>query len=383
MEFLTQLVQFESAPGDPFRPTSTPIYQSATFEQEFATSFGDYDYSRSGNPTRDVLQNQLARLDEGVAGFAFASGMAATTCMAALVPAGSRILIGADIYGGTYRFMERIARHQGVEIGHVDTTDLEAVKQALTPETRLLFMETPTNPMLQISDLRALARLAQANGTLLAVDATLMSPYLMKPLSLGADIVMHSATKALSGHADLMAGALVVRDAELAERIGFLQNAQGTGLGPFECFLLLRGMKTLGIRMEQQQRNARHLAQWLRERNELVKVVYPGFDDHPGHDLHVAQADGPGPVISVLGGTPERAVRLVEGLRLFRTTVSFGSLTSTVSLPYNMSHASIPEAVRNTKAFTPDLVRLSVGIEDVRDLQNDLDRVLGELGVAR
>lgn len=376
MDFSTKLVQFECAPGDDFRPTSTPIYQSATFEQESATEFGAYDYSRSGNPTRDVLQRQLADLDNGIAGFAFASGMAATTCMSALVPAGSRILIGADIYGGTYRFMERIARLQGIEVDHVDTTDLGAVAEALKPETALMFMESPTNPMLQISDIRAIASLTRKNGTKLALDATLMSPYLMRPLDLGADIAMHSATKAISGHADHMAGALVVRESELAERIAFIQNAQGTALSPFECFLLLRGSKTLALRMEQQQRNAAELAAWLRASGLTERVIYPGFEDHAGHDIHCAQASGFGPVISILAGSRERACAIVEQTRLFHTTVSFGSLTSTISLPYNMSHASIPEEVRKTKQFTPDLVRLSVGIESVHDLRADLERVL-------
>lgn len=381
MNILTQLVQFEADPGNPNLPTSTPIYQTATFEQESPEEFCKYDYTRSGNPTRNVLQNQLAALDQGTAGFAFGSGMAATTCLAALVPAGGRIIIGSDIYGGTYRFMERIARTQGIEISHVDTTNLANVQEALHQRANLVYIESPTNPMLQISDIREIAKLCREAGSLFAVDATLMSPYLMKPLTLGADIVLHSATKALCGHADLMAGALVVRDQEIAEKIAFLQNAQGTALGPFECFLLLRGLKTLGIRMEQQQKNAWQVADWLRRSGHFEKVIYPGFEDHPGYSLHFSQASGPGPVISVQTGDLDRSVQFVKKLNLFRTTVSFGSLTSTVSIPFNMSHASIPLEVRQCKAFSSDLVRLSVGIEDAQDLIQDIQSaVLSEVG---
>lgn len=380
MDISTQLVQFECAPGDRTNPTSTPIYQSATFEQDSATEFGAYDYSRSGNPTRDVLQAQLAVLDQGTAGFAFSSGMAAISCMLNLVSAGEEIILGDDIYGGSYRYAERVSRRMGINIKHVDTTNPAELARELTAKTKLVLVETPTNPLLQINDLRRLGELCRSNGTLLAVDGTLMSPVLQQPLTLGADIVMHSATKALSGHADLMAGALVVRDPALAEQIAFLQNAQGTALGPFESFLLLRGMKTLAVRMDRQQANAIELAKRLRQHDALVAVHFPGFQDHIGYDLHQSQASGPGPVVSVVAGSEERAVRLVEQTRLFHTTVSFGSLTSTISLPFNMSHASIPEDVRKTRRFTPDLVRLSVGIEGVEDLWGDLKGVLDSLG---
>lgn len=376
MDFQTKLTQFDPAPGDPLRPTSTPIYQAATFEQESPTEFGRYDYSRSGNPTRDVLQSQLALLDGGVSGFAFSSGMAAMATLASLVRPGEEIIVGFDIYGGTYRFMERVVKEHGVLIRHVDTTRIDEVEMAISPLTRLLLIESPTNPMLEISDLRALSKLCRQNGTWLAVDNTLMSPYLQRPLELGADVVLHSATKALCGHADLMAGALICKDTELADQLAFRSNALGTALGPFESFLLLRGMKTLAVRMEAQQRNAEELARWLRSSDEIVQTIYPGFSDHPGHALHFSQADGGGPVISVRLGTPERAAAFVQATRLFHTTVSFGSLCSTISLPYNMSHASIPEEQRQTKAFTPDLVRLSVGIESTNDLIRDLSDAL-------
>lgn len=380
MNFETRLTQYDPAPGDPFKPTSTPIYQSATFEQESATEFGPYDYSRSGNPTRDVLQTQLANLDNGKFAFAYSSGMAATATLTSLVKAGEEVLIGHDIYGGTYRFMERVAREHGVSVTHVDTTDLEQVRKALNPKVRLAIIESPSNPMLDITDIRALSGLCHEFGTWLAVDNTLMSPYLQRPLELGADVVIHSATKALSGHADFMSGALVCNDDDLGERLAFRTNAMGTALGPFECFLLMRGMKTLAIRMEAQQKNAAAVAAFLRADERVEKTIYTGFEDHPGFALHQTQATGAGPVLSIRLGTPERAAAFVAATRLFHTTVSFGSLCSTISLPYCMSHASIPEEVRKTKSFTQDLVRLSVGIENAQDLIEDLDQALAAIG---
>lgn len=375
MRLATEVVQFEAAPGDALHPSSTPIYQTATFEQESPTEFGDYDYSRSGNPTRTVVEAQLARLDRAHAAFVHSSGMASLATVATLAKAGDEVILGDDLYGGTYRYFTRIVEAQGVEVLHVDTTDLDAVADSLCPRTRLLLVESPTNPALRINDLRALAELSHSSGTLLVVDNTLMSPALCRPLELGADLVVHSATKALSGHSDLMAGAVCVADPRTAEAVAFATNAMGNALGPFESWLLLRGTKTLALRVERQNRSAEELAARLASVPGLG-VLHPSLPGFSGRALHFSQAAGGGNVVCLSTGDPAHSAELVARTRLFRTQVSFGGLTSSISLPYHMSHASIPESVRAERAFGPDLVRLSVGIEDVDDLWDDLAQAM-------
>ena len=371
MKRSSQLVHFEAAPGDPNQPTSTPIYQTATFAQSDPLSFGPYDYSRSGNPTRAVLEQQLARLDGGTHAFSFASGMAAIDTVARLVPAGGRIVAGRDLYGGTWRLLHRVAQAAGVAVQFVDTADPESVATAVRGAD-LLLLETPGNPLLGITNLAAVAHRCRAAGCLLAVDSTLMTPLLQRPLEQGADLVIHSATKGLSGHSDLCAGAVVTGDSDLGHRIGFLQNATGTALGPFESWLLLRGMKTLSVRIHQQQSTARRVAHWLQQQPGVQEVYYPGLDTHPGQRIHAQQAQGPGPLLSFSTGSRDRSAEWVAALSLFTIAVSFGGVNSVASLPCRMSHASIPEAHRNQLALPEDLVRLSIGIEDAEDLLGDL-----------
>jgi cystathionine beta-lyase len=396
MNSLTDIVRFDPAPNDPWHPNSTPIYQTATFAQDSAVEFGRYDYSRSGNPTRTVLESQLARLEHAERAFAFASGMAALSTLARLVPSGGHVVAGDDSYGGTYRLLERVLPRCGVRATYADVTDPAAVAAAIEESTELVLLETPTNPLQEIADVRDIARLVRERSRLrersraressggrsrggeilLAVDNSLLSPYLQNPLDLGADVVVHSATKHLCGHGDVTAGALAVRDAKLADEIAFLQNAQGTALGPFDSWLLLRGMKTLGVRLDRAQDNAGKIARRL-ARHPLVKHVhFPGLEEHPGHALHFRQARGSGSLVSFETGDADLSRRVVESLELFTISVSFGSVGSLASLPARMSHQSIPSSVRAERSLPDDLVRLSIGIEDARDLVADLERAL-------
>ncbi len=387
MKFATQLVHFNAAPDDPYRPVATPIYQTATFAQEEADRFGRYDYSRSGNPTRAVIESQLARLEHGRRALCFASGLAAISAVTRLLSCGEEILAGDDLYGGTYRLFSRILDRTGITVNYADPSDLKALASAITERTRLIYVESPTNPLLRIADLAALAKLAHVHGALLCVDNSAMSPCLQNPLDLGADIVLHSATKYLCGHSDVTAGAVVVEDSALAEQIYFVQNGEGTALGPFDSFLLLRGLKTLKLRLDCQQRNAQRLADFLQSHPAVRRVYYPGLGTHPGAQLHARQARGAGAVLSFETGSFEASKEIVEQTKLFQTTVSFGSIGSSISLPGCMSHASIPAAVREARALPPDLVRLSVGIEDADDLIGDLatalDRVVSRCASLR
>jgi cystathionine beta-lyase len=383
MKTETRLIQFDASPGDPYAPLSTPIYQTATFEQASACEFGAYDYSRSGNPTRTVLQDLVAELEGGGRAFAYGSGMAAIAAVARLAEAGGHIVAGDDIYGGTYRLLCRILGPQAVTASWADGTDPGAVAASMNEKTRLVLIETPTNPLQKVADIRALARVAHEGGALLAVDNSLLSPYLQKPLEYGADVVIHSGTKALGGHSDLTAGLVVVRDETLAERLAFTQNAEGTALGPFDAWLLLRGVKTLALRMDRRESNARVVAEFLREHPAVKRVHFCGFEDHPGHALHFSQARGTGGVIAFETGDPEVSRRFAEGSRLFKIAVSFGSVHSQVCLPGEMSHASIPEEIRRGRGFPDDLVRLSLGIEDPEDLLEDLARALSTATAGR
>jgi cystathionine beta-lyase len=376
MKFASRLVQYEVAPGDRFRPTSTPIYQTATFEQEHADSFGDYDYSRSGNPTRKVLEGLVAKLEGGTHGFAFASGMAAITAVARTLRVGDEILADSDLYGGTCRLFTRILERSGIGTSYADAGNLESFAAKITPRTRLIYVESPTNPLLRVIDLRAIAELAHASNALLVVDNSLMSPYLQQPLSLGADIVLHSATKFLCGHADVTGGVVVVRDAKLAEDIYYLQNAEGNALAPFDCFLLQRGLKTLKLRVDAQQRNALAIAEFLAGDPRVERVFYPGLKSDPGYTLQHRQASGAGSVVSFTTRSVAAARAMAEQARMFQICVSFGSLHSTISLPGSMSHASVPPEIAASRELPPELVRISVGIEDVGDLISDLDQAL-------
>jgi cysteine-S-conjugate beta-lyase len=373
MKISTQCVHFDTN-GDPYCSVSPPIYQTATFRQPSADEFGQYDYTRSGNPTRSLVERQIARLEGAEYASAFGSGMAAISALTRLVAAGEEIIAGDDLYGGTVRLLDQVLPRQGIGVRYVDPTDVEAVREALNPRVRLILIETPSNPTMRIVDIRALADVAREAGALLAVDNSMLSPCFQKPLELGADIVVHSATKFLCGHSDVTAGALVTNDYDLHRRIGFDQNAEGAGLSPFESWLLLRGMKTLSLRVERQNESARKIAEFLSNQSGVAQVYYPGLAGHPGRHIHRRQSTGDGAVISFTTGDVALSRQVVEATQLFDIAVSFGSIGSTISLPCRMSHASIPQALRDRLAPPPDLVRLSVGIEDVDDLIEDLSR---------
>ena len=369
----TEWIQYEPSPNDPYAPSATPLYQTATFRLD---DDSEYDYTRSGNPTRHVVEQQLARVEGGSSAFAFSSGMAAITAACALVSAGEEILACVDLYGGTYRLLSQVATRQGIRVRYVDTSDPDVLARAFDPAPMLVLVETPTNPFQSVTDLFRLCEIARSAGSLVAVDNSLMSPYLQRPLACGADLVIHSATKFLNGHSDVTAGVIVTANDELAERIGFYQNATGTALAPFEGWLLERGMKTLPLRLDKQQSNAGLLARYLRSHPVVERVHYVGLPEHPGRDVHQRQARGAGAVIAFETGALECSLKLISSLQLFNLTVSFGGVRSAASLPARMSHASIPTDVRTARHFPEDLVRLSVGIEHIDDLRYDLGRSL-------
>jgi cystathionine beta-lyase len=376
MKFASRLVSFDAAPGDRFRPISTPIYQTATFEQEHTDSFGEYDYSRSGNPTRTVLEKHLATLENGTRGFCFSSGMAAIAAVTKLLRCGDEILADNDLYGGTCRLFSKVIDRNGIRVCYADAQAPELFEQQITARTKLIYVESPTNPLMRVIDLRRMAALAHAHGALLCVDNSAMSPYLQNPLDLGADIVLHSATKFLCGHHDVMAGVIVVKDEALAEQIYFVQNAEGCALGPFDCFLLLRGVKTLKLRQDCQQRSAQAIARFLAGNLAIQHVYYPGLSDHCGYELHRSQARGPGSVLSFTTGSVEVSKAIAENAEFFHIMVSFGSVNSSICLPGKMSHASVPLEVQAVRNLPADLLRISVGIEDEADLIADLDRAI-------
>ena len=364
------------ATGDPYDAVVPPIYQTATFRQANALEFGEYDYTRSGNPTRNLLERQLADLEGGTHAAAFASGMAAIAALTRVLNRGDEIIAGDDLYGGTVRLLDKVLSRQDIRARYVDTTKLQEVRDAISPRTKLILIETPSNPLLRISDIRGLSEIARQAGALLAVDSSMLSPILQQPLGLGADLVIHSATKFLSGHSDVTAGVIITNDSALHESIAFHQNAEGAALSPFESWLLLRGLKTLALRVERQNNTAQKVARFLELQEAVERVYYPGIANHPGHRLHRSQAEGDGAVVTFTTGDPEVSQKIVEATKLFTIAVSFGSVGSTISLPCRMSHASIPETLRAQLAPPPDLVRISVGIEDPNDLIDDLSNAL-------
>jgi cystathionine beta-lyase len=381
MKFASRLVNFEVSPDDPHRPMVTPIYQTATFEQISAERFGAFDYSRSGNPTRKVLEDQIAALENGSRGFAFASGMAAIAAITRLLKPGDEILADWDLYGGTSRFFASLSQRSGIAVRYIDASDADSLNAQVTPATRLIFVESPTNPLLRVLDLAAIAAVAKRHQLLFAVDNSTMSPYLQNPLDLGADIVIHSATKFLCGHSDVTGGLIAVKSEQLADEISFLQNSEGTALGPFDCFLLLRGLKTLKLRMDAQQSNAGKIADFLDHHSRIEAVFYPGLSGHPAVEVQRRQARGGGAVLCFLASSNEAARQIAENTSLFKIAVSFGSVNSTISIPYTMSHASVPAEHRATRGIAKNLVRLSIGIEDADDLIEDLASQLDSTAV--
>ncbi|ABZ84301.1 cystathionine beta-lyase [Heliomicrobium modesticaldum Ice1] len=358
---------------------SVPIYMASTFHQRDIDEGQVYDYSRSGNPTRHAAEEAIACLEGGTRGFAFASGMAAMSTCLALFSAGDHLIVAQDIYGGTYRILDKVWTRFGVETTFVDTTDLEAVIAAVRPNTRGLILESPSNPTLAVTDLAGCAALARERGWLTIADNTFMSPCLQKPLELGIDIVVHSATKFLAGHSDLISGCVVVGDEELGKRIGFLQNAFGNILSPHDSWLLLRGMKTLAVRMAASQQGARQLAAFLNNHPKVSRVYYPGLDNHPGYGIHNRQASGPGAVLSFDLGSRAAVKQFFSRVKLPIVAVSLGGVESILSYPTTMSHAAMEPEERIRRGIGPGLIRLSVGLEDPDDLQADLAEALDGL----
>ena len=356
-----------------------PIYQTSTYAQEALGKNKGYEYARTHNATRAALERNLAGLEGARHGLSFASGLAATNALMQTLSAGDHVVCGQNTYGGTYRLFDKVWRRHGLEFTFVDATSTNAVEAAFTPKTRMVFVETPTNPLMQLTDIAAVSERAKRKGIRVVVDNTFMTPYFQRPLELGADVAFHSVTKYLNGHSDLIGGALLLNDDGLHEQLRFLQNAAGAVPGPMDCFLCLRGTKTLAVRMQRHDENARVLAGLLARHQKVSKVFYPGLPDHPQHELAKRQATGFGGMISIVpgDGSLEAGRAVFDRFRLFTRAESLGGVESLVCHPASMTHASVPRERRLAMGFADGLLRLSVGIEDVADLQADLERALG------
>ena len=364
--------KFDPATGG----VSVPIQHASTFHQTDIDQFGKYDYSRSGNPTREALEDIIAELEEGTRGFAFSSGMAAISTAFLLLSAGDHIVISEDVYGGTFRMVTTVLTRFNIEHTFVDMTDLESVKAAIQPNTRAIYIETPSNPLLKVTDIKAVCDIAKSIGALSFVDNTFLTPALQKPLNLGADVVLHSATKFLSGHSDVVAGLAVVKDPDLADRLGSLQNSFGAVLGVQDAWLVMRGLKTLSVRMEHSQKGAEKIAEYLQQQPLVRKVYYPGLADHPQHSIQENQATGAGAVLSFELENEETFRSFVNHVELPVFAVSLGAVESILSYPAKMSHAAMPAAEREKRGITNSLLRLSVGLENPDDLIKDFDSAL-------
>lgn len=383
MSSTTQIIH--SIPVDPLTGAiSVPIYQTSTFVQEAPGVNKGYDYARSGNPTRAALEQLIATLEEGHTGAAFGSGLAAIDAVVKLLESGDEILAVDDIYGGAFRLFTHIYQKFGITVNYVDATSVENVLDAISSKTKLIWIETPTNPTLKIADIAAISKIARASGCLLCVDNTFASPALQKPISLGADIVIHSATKYLGGHSDLIAGLVVTKDKELGEKIRFIQNATGAILSPFDSWLVIRGIETLPLRMKQHCTNAQLISEYLENHPAVETVFYPGLPSHANHSIAAKQAKGFGGVVSfrLKNDTEEAAISFVTTTRLFKLAESLGGVKSLLSHPATMTHKSIPAEKRRASGITDSLIRLSVGLEEAEDLINDLERALSSTAIA-
>lgn len=362
---------------DPFTGASSiPIYQVSTFAQKDPDHFGKYEYARGDNPTRAALEENIAVLERGACGMAFASGMAATSSVLLLFQPGDHLVVGEDIYGGTYRILSTLFNRWGLKSTFVDSTNLDAVRDVIRPETKAIFVETPSNPTLKITDLAAVATIAREKGVLAITDNTFMTPYFQRPLELGFDVVVHSATKFLGGHSDLIAGLAVTKDKELGRKLRFIQVAFGAILGPQDSWLVLRGIKTLAARMDAQQNSAEIIAGWLKGRRGVRKVYYPSLEGHEGREIHRRQSFGWGAVVSFELASVKLAKEFLRSVKLPLMAVSLGGVESILSYPATMSHASMPPNERRRRGITDALVRLSVGLEAAEDIIEDLDRAL-------
>ncbi len=383
MRRATKLIHHPGAYCEQTGAVNPPIYQVSTFLQNAVGRNKGYDYSRTRNPTREVLETYIANLEEGSLGFAFSSGMAAISSCLMLLQAGDHVVVTEGLYGGTYRVLKRIFEKFQISCTFVDTGNLDAVARSLEDRTRAILVETPSNPLMRITDMAAIADMAHKRHALLMVDNTFMSPWLQRPLALGADIVIHSATKFLGGHSDVVAGLAVVCDEELADRLHGIQNAVGSVPSPIDCWLLMRGMKTLGVRLIQAQHNADEIAQWLRNKPQVSKVLYLGFEDFPGYDVHKKQADGPGALLSLILNSGVSAEMVVNNVSIWTLAVSLGAVESIITLPSQMTHLPYPRHELEALGINDSLVRLSVGIEDPEDLIADLELALRKAPAGR
>ncbi len=376
MGFATKAIHAGQEPDPATGAVAVPIYQTSTYVQDALGQHKGYEYARTQNPTRIALEKNLASLEGGLAAHCFASGMAAIDTVMKLLKAGDHVIVSDNTYGGTYRLFERVMRGFGLDFSYVDTTEAINVESALRPNTRLIFVETPTNPIMAVADLEGIGKLSQANGIRLVVDNTFMSPYFLRPIEWGADIVVHSTTKYLNGHSDSIGGVVVTAQKEDAERIGFLQNAVGAIISPFDSFLVMRGTKTLAVRMRQHDENGRAVANFLADHPKVQKVYYPGLSQHPQHDRARKLMTGFGGMIAFETGSLAAARGVLDNVNLCALAESLGGVETLISHPATMTHASVPAEQRVRLGITDGLVRISVGIEDVEDIIADLDRAL-------
>ena len=373
MGFATDCIHAGQEPEPHTGAVTIPIYQTSTYVQPELGRHKGYEYARTKNPTRSALEANLAALERGKHGHCFASGMSAIDVVFRTLQSGDHVVAGEDMYGGSFRLFHRVLEKFGLSFTYVDTSNLEAVRTAIRPETKILYLETPTNPMMRISDIAACADVAHRAGALVVVDNTFCSPYIQRPIELGADVVVHSTTKFLNGHSDSVGGVVISNSDELAEKIGFLQNAVGAILSPFDSWLVLRGTKTLAVRMKRHEENGVAMAQYLSNNRKVKKVNYPGLPDHPQHALAEKQMNGFGSMISFELGSRENAKAFLDRVRLCSLAESLGGVETLISHPESMTHGSVPPETRKRLGITPGLVRISVGIEDIEDLIGDLE----------
>jgi cystathionine beta-lyase len=357
---------------------NVPIYQTSTYKQSSLGVTKGYEYSRTGNPTREALEKLIAELEVGKRGFAFASGMAALSAVLMLFKKGDKILISDNVYGGTYRILDKVYSQFDLKYESVNTADIQDVESHIDEKTKAILIETPTNPLMSITDINTISTLAKNKGILTIVDNTFMTPYFQQPIALGADIVVHSATKYLGGHSDLIAGLAVVNTEELGEKLHFIQNATGGVLNPFDSWLLIRGIKTLGVRLQRHNENAIYISEYLNKHEAVEKVYYPGFKEHPGHDIHVKQASGFGGMLSFVLKTNYNIKKFYEALKVITLGESLGGVESLACHPASMTHASIPYEVRQKVGIVDNLIRLSIGLEDKEDILGDIENALKE-----
>jgi len=373
MGFSTDCIHAGQEPEPHTGAVTIPIYQTSTYVQPELGRHKGYEYARTKNPTRSALEANLAALERGKYGHCFASGMSATDTVFRLLKSGDHVIAGENMYGGSYRLFSRVLEKFGLEFTYVDTSNVDNVRNAMRANTKLVFLETPTNPMMTVTDLAACADVAHKGGALVVVDNTFCSPWLQKPIDLGADIVVHSTTKFLNGHSDSVGGAVISNSDELGEQIGFLQNAVGAILSPFDSWLVLRGVKTLAVRMKRHEENGVLIADYLSHHAKVQKIYYPGLSDHPQHELAKRQMNGFGSMISFELGSLENAKKFLDRVRLCSLAESLGGVETLISHPETMTHASVPVETRTRLGITPGLVRISVGIEDIEDLIADLE----------